>query len=264
MKTSSIHAACSGLLVALLATSAWAQQPAAAVPQPVEPAAPPAAPPLASPAAAPLAPPVAAPATAAAPPLAPPVPVAPSVAWARVLSVTPVAQPGAPALVNCGLASEVPAPTSGAGAVAGALLGAAVGSQLGGGSGQALGAAAGFVGGAVLGDRAEQGGRTQTVQPCTRAAPSVAYQVIYEYGGQSYSALLPFHPGALLQVQVAPVVPTAGASLNGVGAVPAPVSVIVSPAVWAAAPAALAIGYYRPAWRGGFHGGWRGHRHWRY
>lgn len=262
MKTSSIHAACSGLLVALLAAPAWAQQPAASASPAAEPPASPAAPPVAPPAGLPMAAPVAPPAPA----LAPPVSVAPSVAWARVLSVTPVAQPGAPALVNCGPASEVPAPTSGAGAVAGALLGAAVGGQLGGGSGQALGAAAGFVGGAVLGDRAEQGGRTQTVQTCTSTAPGVAYQVIYEYGGQSYSALLPFHPGALLQVQVAPVVPTAGALPNGMVAItaPVPVPVIVSPAVWAAAPAALAIGYYRPVWRGGPYGGWRGHRHWRY
>ncbi len=186
----------------------------------------------------------------------------PATAWAHVLSVTAISQPyGSRVVCN---QVEVPAPTSGAGAVAGALVGAAVGSQVGGGAGTALATAAGLVGGAMLGDKAEQGGRTQAVRQCvTQAGPDVAYQVVYEHAGQQYSAVLPYHPGATLQVQLGPV-PVSSAM---VGAAPAfnPAPVLVSPLVYGAPPAVV-VGVGR-AWGRPHYGGWGwrgGHRHWRY
>ena len=230
--------------------------------------------PTAGPAAAPASPPLTqiSPAVPPAPPLAAAVPPGPVAGgWARVVSVSTLVQPALPARQVCSEAMEVQAPTTGAGAVAGALVGGAVGSQIGGGSGQALATAAGFVGGALLGDRAEASGRTQTVRQCVvqpATAASTAYQVVYEYGGQSYSAVLPFHPGALLQVQVLPTAAQATVAAPGtVGALvaaPAPTPVMVSvmpvvppgvvmvsPGVWAAAPAALVVGA-GPYWVGGY------------
>ncbi len=140
---------------------------------------------------------------------APAVVQAPTLSIARVISVTSVAQPASATRLVCTDAAEVAAPTSGVGAVAGAIVGAAVGSQIGGGNGNALATAAAAVGGALVGDRAEQGGRTQTVRRCVThsgTGPSVVYQVVYEFAGQPYSTVLPYHPGASVQVQVMPVV----------------------------------------------------------
>ncbi len=249
----------------------------------VAPQAPPAAPPAAAPA---MPPPVSAPSVS--PGLSPPLPptvVAPTLTSARVLSVTSVAQPASATRLVCTDAAEVPAPTSGAGAMAGALVGAAVGSQLGGGAGTALATAAGFVGGALIGDKAEQGGRTQTVRQCVThsgSGPRLAYQVLYEFGGQPYSTLLPYHPGATLQVQVSPVV-------AGVDAAPGTVAVappFPEPVAHTVVVAAPAYGYYSPYgysayapywgapavvgvgvgigrhWGGRPHRVWHGHRRW--
>lgn len=207
-----------------------------------------------------------------------PQPVAvPTLATARVLSVTSVAQPASATRLVCSDVAEMPAPTSGAGAVAGALVGAAVGSQVGGGAGNALATAAGLVGGALIGDKAEQGGRTQTVRQCVThsgVGPSVAYQVTYEFSGQQYSTMLPYHPGATLQVQVSPVVETTTAAAP-------PLPTAVSHTVVVAAPS---YGYYGPYgysayapywgapvvvgvgvgryWGGRPYRGWHGHRRW--
>lgn len=263
-------------VLALAVSFTWAGMAFAQMPAPT-PAAPPLETPppvwaptvgnpqVTTPEAAPMgaAPMIAATSAATAAPMAAPVPTPmPATAWARVLSVTTMAQPYGNRVV-CNEA-EVPAPTSGAGAVAGALVGAAVGSQVGGGAGTALATAAGFVGGAMVGEKAEQGGRTQAVRQCvTQAGPGVAYQVVYEYAGQQYSAVMPYHPGATMQVHLGPV-PT---SVGVVGAAPAfyPVPVVVSPAVYGAPPAVV-VGVGR-GWGRPHHGGWGwrgGHRHWRY
>jgi len=179
---------------------------------------------------------------------APLVQQAPSLTSARVISVTSVAQPASAARLVCTEVAEVPAPTSGAGAVVGALAGAAIGSQIGGGSGNALATAAGVVGGALLGDKAEQGGRTQTVRQCVThsgAGPGVAYQVLYEFAGQQYSTLLPYHPGATVQLQVSPVVSSPVASSPVVGAPGAPAA--SPPTPWDAQPAGAAPALQAPA-----------------
>ena len=163
---------------------------------------------------------------------APAVVQAPTLSTARVISVTSVAQPASATRLVCTDAAEVPAPTSGVGAVAGAIVGAAVGSQIGGGNGNALATAAAAVGGALVGDRAEQGGRTQTVRRCVThsgTGPSVVYQVVYEFAGQPYSTVLPYHPGASVQVQVMPVVSPAvvGAQITP----PVPPTAMATPTV---------------------------------
>lgn len=192
------------------------------------------------------------------PPVPPPV-------FAQVLSVTAIPQPVMGSRLVCSDAVEVPAATTGAGALVGALVGAAVGSQVGSGSGTALATAAGIVGGAVVGDKAEQGGRTQTARRCvTQSGPSVAYQVVYEYAGQQYSATLPYHPGATVQVQVAPVVPQA--PVIPAAAAPVTSPIVISPYSygWAVPSAALVVGVHR-GWGRYHYGGWRGHhRRWRH
>ena len=235
--------------------------------------------------------PAAAPAPVAAASPAVPAPVvpapAPSLVTARVLSVTSVAQAAPASRVVCTEAAEVPAPTSGAGALAGALVGAALGSQVGGGSGQALATAAGVVGGALVGDKAEQGGRTQTVRNCVThsgPAPVMAFQVAYEWAGQAYTTVLPYHPGASVQLQLTPVasaVAPADPALAVAGmAPPLAGTVVTHTVVMAAAPYASGpyvtygpYGPYGPYWRapvvvgvgavwGRPHRGWHGHRRW--
>lgn len=188
-----------------------------------------------------------APMTAA--PAAPAVTLVPTLATARVLSVTSVAQPATATRLVCTEAAEVPAPTTGAGAVAGALVGAAVGSQVGGGSGNALATAAGLVGGALLGDKAEQGGRTQAVRRCVTQSgigPSVVYQVLYEFAGQQYTTMLPHHPGISLPVQVNPVVPREGGAPNTAAAAPPLPSAVTHTVVVAAPPYPYVYGAYAP------------------
>ncbi|MFN5700525.1 MAG: glycine zipper 2TM domain-containing protein [Betaproteobacteria bacterium] len=242
-------------------------------------------------------------------PAAPPAPVAspavpapvvptpaPSLVTARVLSVTSVAQAAPASRVVCTEAAEVPAPTSGAGALAGALVGAALGSQVGGGSGQALATAAGVVGGALVGDKAEQGGRTQTLRNCVThsgPAPVMAFQVAYEWAGQAYTTVLPYHPGASVQLQLKPVASAAAPADPALAvagmAPPLAGTVVTHTVVMTAAPYAYGpyVTYgtygpygpygryvpYSPYWRapvvvgvgavwGLSHRGWHGHRRW--
>jgi len=224
---------------------------------------------------------VAAPSPAATP-VGPPVPLpVPTLVSARVLSVTSVAQVAPATRLVCAEPAEVPAPTTGAGAMVGAIVGAAVGSQVGGGSGQSLAAAAGLVGGALVGDRAEHGGRTQTVRPCvihSGPGPALSFQVVYEWAGQHYSTILPYHPGASVSLQLTQVitVPT-DVSPGAVASSAPPVApAVVSHTVVMAVPPSLAYaahGYYYPYWRapvvigvgstwGRPYRGWYGYRRW--
>jgi uncharacterized protein YcfJ len=94
------------------------------------------------------------------------------------------------------------------GGVAGGLLGA----QVGKGSGRVVAAAAGATVGAIVGDRLgnrDQGRQVvyqQEVHRCrmvdqweTRIS---GYRVTYEYGGRSYTTVLPYDPGRRLAVRV--------------------------------------------------------------
>ncbi len=89
------------------------------------------------------------------------------------------------------------------------------------------------------------------------------YQVVYEYGGKTYSAALAQDPGPWLPIQVTPVVesspPTAPAPTWVAAAPPVPAPVVVAPYPYVYAPV------YRPhpfSVHFGFYGG-RGYRHWR-
>ena len=165
-------------------------------------------------------------------------------------------------------------PTSGGGALMGAIAGGAVGSQIGGGSGQALATMIGVVGGSIMGDRIENPGtQVQNQTTCTTQNVMenrlIGYNVVYEYAGKQHSVQLPQDPGPTIQLQVTPV---------AVAQAVAPAPVVISPhqtvvtqpsVVYVPAPVYRS---YPPiytnlnfgwGWRSGFHGGGHRHGHWR-
>ena len=102
-------------------------------------------------------------------------------------------------------------PSSGAGAILGALAGAASGNSVGGrGAERAAATAIGMVGGAVIGDRVEGPGgeRVQNVERCTvqnfMENRTSGYQVLYEFAGKQYSVQMAQDPGPSIALQVAP------------------------------------------------------------
>lgn len=124
-------------------------------------------------------------------------------------------------------------PTSGAGALMGAIAGGAVGNQIGGGSGRALATIAGVMGGAMMGDRIESpGSQVQNQTTCTTQTVYenrlTGYNVVYEYAGKQYNVQLPQDPGPTIQLQVTPVgMPRSEAPTNTVvTGVVAPTTVI--------------------------------------
>lgn len=162
-------------------------------------------------------------------------------------------------------------PTSGAGALMGAIAGGAVGSQIGGGSGQALATMVGIVGGAMMGDRVENpGSQLQNQTTCTTQNHMenrlVGYTVVYEYAGKQHTVQLPQDPGPTIQLQVTPVGATQAAAPAPMIMTP-PQTVITQPSVvYVPAPVYrsyppiytnLHLGW---GWGGGHYGG---HRHWR-
>lgn len=101
-------------------------------------------------------------------------------------------------------------PSSGAGALMGAIAGGAVGNQIGGGSGRALATIAGVMGGAMVGDRIENpGSQIQNHTTCTTQTVYenrlIGYNVVYEYAGKQYNVQLPQDPGPTIQLQVTPI-----------------------------------------------------------
>lgn len=101
-------------------------------------------------------------------------------------------------------------PTSGAGALMGAIAGGAVGNQIGGGSGRALATIAGVMGGAMMGDKIEgPGSQIQNQTTCTTQTVYenrlTGYNVVYEYAGKQYNVQLPQDPGPTIQLQVTPL-----------------------------------------------------------
>lgn len=207
-------------------------------------------------------------------PAAPPSPAAPAIAvapmpvgtgWARVTSVRPLAAPsplGAAPLL-CEEPVSAPGPSTGAGAVVGALAGAVVGSQLGSGAGQALATAAGALGGAALGDRVEADARSpQAVRPCVVAGMATAgYEVVYEYAGQSYVTVMPQHPGALIQVHLTPVGTAVPLLTVPSATVAVPTTTVVRTAPYWGSSVVVGVGY---PWGGGHRHPRFRHRHWRY
>src|SRR5262249_4520775 len=94
------------------------------------------------------------------------------------------------------------------GGVAGGLLGA----QVGKGNGRVVAAAAGAAVGAIAGDRLDnrdpgrRGGYQQECRRCKTVdqwEPRITgSRVTYEYGGRTYTTMLPYDPGRRLAVRV--------------------------------------------------------------
>lgn len=186
----------------------------------------------------------------------------------QVISRTAVYQQVAVPRQSCVQTVTPVAPTSGGGAVIGAIAGGVIGTALGDGRG--LGTVVGAIGGAVLGDRIENQGHAQPVTTCSTQTVMenrlVGYKVVYEYAGKTYTAQLPQDPGPTLPIQIAP----AGVPVTAPAAIPQ-ATVLAQPAVVYAAPPVVyapAPVYYRP-WpvHTSIHMGWGGYgsryRHWR-
>ncbi len=135
---------------------------------------------------------------------------------ARVISSTPViTQVAVPRQVCANQQVQVQGQKSGAGGIMGAVAGGAIGNSIGGGDGRAVATLLGILGGAMLGDRIEGGGQsqTQTVQNCTTQTfyenRTTAYNVVYEFNGKQYSVQMPQDPGPTVKLQITPVTQSA-------------------------------------------------------
>lgn len=162
-------------------------------------------------------------------------------------------------------------PTSGAGALMGAIAGGAVGNQIGGGSGRALATMAGVVGGAMMGDKIENpGSQLQNQTTCTTQTVYenrlTGYNVVYEYAGKQYEVQLPQDPGPTIQLQVTPVgLPHAQAPANTVVTTAvAPTATVINEARVVYVPTPVYRAYppvYTHINLGWGWGGGHGHRH---
>ncbi|MDE2080834.1 MAG: glycine zipper 2TM domain-containing protein [Burkholderiales bacterium] len=104
-------------------------------------------------------------------------------------------------------------PTSGVGALLGAIAGAAIGHNVGGGDGRALATGVGLVAGSAIGDRVEGNSLpavSSTVRQCRTVTRyenrTVGYDVVYDYQGQRRHTRMAQEPGdrIALNVQVSP------------------------------------------------------------
>ena len=125
----------------------------------------------------------------------------------RVISSTPVVQQVAVPRQVCNTAA-VQRPSSGGGAVLGAIVGGLLGNTVGGGFGRAAATGVGVVAGAAVGDSLEARGQ-QPVQQCSTQTTyenrAVAYNVVYEYAGKQFAVQLPNDPGPTIRLQLTPV-----------------------------------------------------------
>lgn len=142
---------------------------------------------------------------------------------ARVVSSTPVvAQVAVPRQVCYDEMRQEPARSSGAGAIMGAIAGGAMGNAIGKGTGRAVTTGLGVVLGAAMGDQIENNGRpgvNRVVQRCEQQSTYqnqvVAYNVVYEYGGQRYSTQMQREPGATIPINVTVNPDDRGSYYNG-------------------------------------------------
>ena len=137
-------------------------------------------------------------------------------------------------------AAAAPAPTSGAGALLGAVIGAAVGHSFGGGTGRAAATGVGAVAGAAIGNTMEASRAPPvagTVQRCSNVTQyeprTVGYDVVYDYAGVRRSARLAQDPGPRIGLEV---------TVTPVGALPAGRAAAAAPPPVPARP-----GYRSPA-----------------
>jgi uncharacterized protein YcfJ len=130
----------------------------------------------------------------------------------RVISSTPVIQQMAvPRQVCQDEQVSVQGQKSGAGALMGGIAGGAIGNAIGDGSGRAAATVIGLMGGAILGNRIEGGSpsRVETVRNCGTQTfyenQTVAYDVVYEFGGRQYRTQMQQDPGQFVRLSVTPV-----------------------------------------------------------
>ena len=197
--------------------------------------------------------------------------------YGTIISKTPAyAQVAVPGSQCANQPVAVQQPTTGGGALVGALVGGGLGNAVGGGAGRAAATAVGVLAGAVVGNNVEASTAppaVANVQQCWTATRyenrMVGYDVVYEYNGQRYSARVPNDPGdrIALQVNVAPVdeVPPPPPELPLVTAPAPPVTyagpaVVYAPTPWVYGPQA----YWGPPVGLSIGLGWGGHyRRWR-
>ena len=127
----------------------------------------------------------------------------------RVLSATPITQQVAVPQQVCGNETiyNGARPTTGGGAVLGAIAGGAAGNAIGSGGGRAAATALGVIGGALLGNQIESGRPGyQNVQRCTTETyydqRVIGYDVTYEYNGRRYTRRMDYNPGERVRVRV--------------------------------------------------------------
>lgn len=104
------------------------------------------------------------------------------------------------------------------GTIVGGVAGALLGSRLGKGNGNRAATAAGAIAGAVIGNQIQSQNRaarcgarpTERYEPVQRCEAVdhwenrlTGYRVVYQYGGRTHSAVLPYDPGQRLAVRVA-------------------------------------------------------------
>jgi uncharacterized protein YcfJ len=130
----------------------------------------------------------------------------------QVISATPVIeQVAVPRQVCNNRPMVVQPPTTGGGGFLGALTGAAIGSQVGHGGGTGGGGLVGTIGGALIGNNVEAANsrQVQMVPECSTQTTyenrTVAWNVVYEYGGRQYSTQMPYDPGPTIRLQMTPV-----------------------------------------------------------
>jgi uncharacterized protein YcfJ len=161
----------------------------------------------------------------------------------RVISSTPVVQQVAVPRQVCNTA-VVQRPSSGGGAVLGAIVGGLLGNTVGQGMGRAAATGVGVVAGAAVGDSLEARGG-QPVQQCTTQTTyenrTVAYNVVYEYAGKQFSTQMPNDPGPTIRLQLTPV---GGAASDAAPAAAAPGSsgVVTAPPIGPQAAVGQPIG----------------------
>ena len=133
---------------------------------------------------------------------------------ARVVSSTPVVQQfSVPKRVCSEEQVVVNGEKSGAGAAMGAIAGGAIGNTMGRGDGRAAATMLGIIGGAIMGDKIEGNPNPQlrNVQRCTQQmvyeSRITGYNVVYEFAGKQYSAIMPTNPGPVVQLQITPLAP---------------------------------------------------------
>lgn len=134
--------------------------------------------------------------------------------YARVISVSPqieqINRPRQQCWVEQAQVQQPRSQRSAGGAIIGGLAGGLLGSQIGGGNGRLAATAVGAVTGAMVGDRLENdNGAVASEQPVRHCrtvdqweSRTSGYAVTYEYGGRTYTSVLPYDPGNRIPVRV--------------------------------------------------------------